>query len=244
MDRRSFLIAPAAVSLWIATRATARADMAAVPDALRLDVQFALSTPGSLRNRHLHDHAMRVLARAEQASGGRMRLDAPSAGAGEAPTTRPDVLITEVRAVVALDPLLALFDIDPLAPHPVIDHVAWLSIGGGQMLWDEAAARTGYKPLLIGVASADASAPRAIALMILRDIWAGLSGDLTALLEAVAAEAVQRNIVETIGLGVMAQADFPRSHQPPVATTAEAEHDRITSSRAAWRMMRNPRARS
>ena len=165
MDRRAFMISTAGGSAAVMAGLPARAAAPAPrlrPDARLLTV--AVDGPDHLPGRS--GSLDRMARRLAETSDGRLGTLATSTGPA-------DLSLVAGAAHVAAHPAFAVFAGLPGATALAPDHfVAWLAIGGGQMLWDDLAAAHGFKPLLVGHSGANpalwlarAEAPRT---------WAGL----------------------------------------------------------------------
>jgi TRAP-type mannitol/chloroaromatic compound transport system substrate-binding protein len=141
MDRRDFLKVggAAAVTAGSAGAATARSAPTILPGAteLRLASPDLPDVPGLAPDR--------LARRIELATGGRYRITAaPDVAAA-------DLVFGSVNRQRKLHPAFAYFAGLPLGIG--LDHAkhqTWLAIGGGQMLWDDLAARFEFKPLAAG----------------------------------------------------------------------------------------------
>lgn len=161
MDRREFLkatgLAAAATATAVAPAATAApvsqhpmaapAILAGTRD-LRLVLPWADAVSG------LADSAHRLARRIEETSDRRFRIHitAEADGAAAAVTSGDaDLYHASEHDNIHLDPAFAYFSGLPfsagLAPAAL---ESWLTLGGGQELWDELAAEYGVKPLLAG----------------------------------------------------------------------------------------------
>ena len=158
MDRRSFLkttgLAAAATAAGSATSAAAPDPQLAAPavHAGVRELRLSMAWPDSVAG--LADNAYRLAARIEEATGRRFRvhIEAERDGAAAAfAASDADLYHAVEHDNAAHDPAFSYFAGLPfssgLAPA---DLENWLTIGGGQELWDELAADLGYKPLLAG----------------------------------------------------------------------------------------------
>jgi TRAP-type mannitol/chloroaromatic compound transport system substrate-binding protein len=186
MDRRAFLISTASGSAAVVAGLPARAAEPAPP---RLRPDARLLTVAVDGPDHLPGHSGsldRLALRLAEASDGRLGAVAQPATAGAA-----DASLLAGDAHLAAHPAFAVFAGLPGAAALPADHfMAWLAIGGGQMLWDDLAAAHGFKPLLVGHSGprpalwlARAEAPRAWSG--LRVATSGLAGRVLAALGAV-----------------------------------------------------------
>jgi TRAP-type mannitol/chloroaromatic compound transport system substrate-binding protein len=160
MDRRSFLTTAAAATAAASTAAAAAAEpqaqgaVAAPAVATEPVKDLVLATPWPLDLPGVGDAAMRLARRIETATGGRYRihLEQHVEGSAEAILTGiADLAFASEHANLGHDRAFAYFaglpgdaGLDPA------DFQAWLAVGGGQVLWDDLAARHGAKPLLAG----------------------------------------------------------------------------------------------
>ncbi len=155
MDRREFLISTGG-----GAAAAALAGSAALAQSSG-DTAFAAPTPATQRQtltyampwadtgRGFGDSARRLALRIQEATDGRISCvlsqSRSEAQASHGPAYPADPSIAgEARALAYFAGLPAR------AGLAVQDHLAWLTIGGGQMLWDDLAADRGVKPLAAG----------------------------------------------------------------------------------------------
>ena len=97
----------------------------------------------------LADPLIMLSERLQLASGGRLVLQMASAGHEDAETGSSLILASE-DAFADRDPLSLLLGGSPFcASAGAFDATTWLRGMGGQALWDQSAASSGYKPLLI-----------------------------------------------------------------------------------------------
>lgn len=149
MDRRDFLRSTgglAAVAAGCASTVAAAADPAAssvAPNPLRT---MTVASPWAASHAGYADDAHRIAVRIQSALGG-----AVSINGHPGMITPADFTIAPVCSDTALHPAFAYFGGLPgdqsLIP---IELEGWLATGGGQDLWDDLAARYGFKPLLAG----------------------------------------------------------------------------------------------
>jgi len=151
MDRRGFLISGGAAA--VATGATtgtaptmvvngtgeACPGRTEVPDARVLTMAVA---PG-------YDlagfGADRLAGRLALATAGRFRIERVG------PAAAADLRLTDARWLASLHPAFAFFAGLPMGEGlPSADLDGWLTLGGGQLLWDELARSFGLKPLVVG----------------------------------------------------------------------------------------------
>ena len=159
MDRREFLkttgLAAAATAATSAASA-ATSSLSSLPapavHAGVRDLHLAMAWPDTVSG--LADSANRLARRIEEATDRRYRIHllAESDGAGSTFTSADvDLYHASEHDNACLDPAFAYFAGLPfsagLAPA---DLESWLTIGGGQELWDELGAEHGIKPLLAG----------------------------------------------------------------------------------------------
>ena len=141
MDRRDFLKVGGAVAVTAggAGAATAQSAPVILPGAteLRLASPDLPDVPGFGPDR--------LARRLELATGGRYRIVA-DANAGAA-----DLVFGDANRQRDRHPAFAVFAGLPLGQGlDTAAHQTWLTVGGGQMLWDELAAQFGFKPLVAG----------------------------------------------------------------------------------------------
>ncbi len=149
MDRRTFLrttTAAAATTTVVAESAAAREPQMSAPAVARGVRELSLYSPWNSDLPVFADMAADLTSRLQTALGDRYRITVPSTAAGES-----DLVFSPPESIVPPEPAFAYFGGLPgalgLAPHA---HQAWLTIGGGQMLWDDLSAPQGWKPLLAG----------------------------------------------------------------------------------------------
>jgi len=149
MDRRTFLkattvTAGSGLALQSTAALSSTGDDPAAPALARAAKTLTFSSAWSDDIPVFADAARRLAARLQQALGDEFRI----VRADEA-VSDPD--LTFGRQPVEIDAADAFFAGLPgsygLAP---MHHHAWLTVGGGQMLWDDLAAQHGWKPLLAG----------------------------------------------------------------------------------------------
>lgn len=158
MDRREFLkttgLAAAATAAGSAAPATATSIPVAAPAVVAgtRDLRLAMPWPDSVSG--LADSAHRLAARIEEATDRRYRIHITAAAdgtAGDFASGDTDLYHASEHDNAQLDPASAYFAGLPfstgLAPAGL---ESWLTIGGGQELWDELASDHGFKPLLAG----------------------------------------------------------------------------------------------
>ena len=160
MDRRSFLKTSSAAAAATATGGAVAAEAGAhaepaAPAVIAGVQELTLSLPWPDDIAGLGDQAMRLVRRIETATGGRYRIHvkagADTDGIAAIRSGAADLYHGTEHDHLAHHPAFAWFAGLPcatgLAPH---DLEAWLTIDGGQMLWDELAADFGVKALLVG----------------------------------------------------------------------------------------------
>ncbi len=148
MDRREFLISTGGVAVAAAASTpavAADAEPGFAPAAegaaptLRLAMAWAASPQGPA------DSAHRLTQRFEAMTGGRIRIE------GGASLDEADLLQASPHDFAHHHPAFAYFGGLPGSAGLEADDFAhWLTVGGGQMLWDDLAAEFGWKPLLAG----------------------------------------------------------------------------------------------
>ena len=148
MDRRKFLISTGGVAV-AAAASSAGAETAGPDVGTRSTSQGAtvlrLAMPWADRPQGPGESARRLAQRFETMSGGRYRLEI--AGSAE----DADLLHSSPDAFAHHHPAFAYFaGLPGSAGLPAGDVSHWLTVGGGQMLWDDLAADYGWKPLLAG----------------------------------------------------------------------------------------------
>ncbi|MCL4767078.1 MAG: hypothetical protein KJZ80_12645 [Hyphomicrobiaceae bacterium] len=153
MDRRTFLkttTAAAGSSLGLAVAAAQAAPDAETPEiaapALARGLEaLVLATPWGPDVPVLGDAAARMATRLQQVLGASYRIVQDHAAASSHADLTFAMLDPDVEPGLAFFAgLPGAFGLEPGR------HQAWLTIGGGQMLWDDLAARRGSKPLLAG----------------------------------------------------------------------------------------------
>jgi TRAP-type mannitol/chloroaromatic compound transport system substrate-binding protein len=149
MDRREFLkttsgAAAAAASAAAAAAAEGRERLS--PPAIGAGRrELRLAVPGGDDSKGFGDSARRLARRIEALSGGRLRVELLG------PEDEADLVHGTANDHRAQHPAFAYFaGLPGETGLPGPDLEAWLSIGGGQALWDELARPHGFKPLLAG----------------------------------------------------------------------------------------------
>jgi len=147
MDRREFLVTSGGAAV-AATSGTACAQaephiQSTASTVLRLSMSWADTPQGPA------DSVRRLARRFETMTGGRTRIEVAASGSG--PDSDADLVHGSAHDFAARHPAFCYFAGLPgsagLAPH---DLAHWITIGGGQMLWDELAGDAGWKPFLAG----------------------------------------------------------------------------------------------
>lgn len=150
MDRREFLITSGGAAV-AATSSVAAAHAAeAAHDVqsgggtvLRLAMPWADTAQGPA------DSARRLARRFETMTGGRYRIEISAGGQGA--DAGADLVHGTAHDFAAAHPAFAYFAGLPgsagLGPQ---DFAHWITVGGGQMLWDDLAGQQGWKSLLVG----------------------------------------------------------------------------------------------
>ncbi|AHB50394.1 hypothetical protein W911_15770 [Hyphomicrobium nitrativorans NL23] len=148
MDRRKFLISTGGVAV-AAAASTAGAEAAAwisspgpVPEGA---IVLRLAMPWKDRPQGPAESARRLAQRFQAMTGGRYHLQI-AASAGDA-----DLLHASPHDIAHHHPAFSYFaGLPGSAGLAASDFAHWLTVGGGQMLWDDLAADYGWKPLLAG----------------------------------------------------------------------------------------------
>ncbi|HML44697.1 MAG TPA: hypothetical protein PKE13_17475 [Hyphomicrobium zavarzinii] len=152
MDRREFLITSGGAAVAAASPAVAQAEQAASPPAERLTggaSLLRLSMPWADTPQGPADSARRLAARIEAMTAGRFRIEI-AAGPGGL-QEEADLVHGTAHDFSRLHPAFAYFAGLPGAAGLCAGDLAhWMTVGGGQMLWDDLAAQHGWKPLLAG----------------------------------------------------------------------------------------------
>ncbi|WP_295555475.1 hypothetical protein [uncultured Hyphomicrobium sp.] len=150
MDRREFLITSGGAAVAATSSAAAHAEgpfPAAVADGQGIPLK--LSMPWADTPQGPADGVRRLARRIEAMTGGRYRIEVVAQGSGLA--SEADLVHGSAHDFAPLHPAFAYFAGLPgsggLEPR---DFAHWISVGGGQMLWDDLAGRHGWKPLLAG----------------------------------------------------------------------------------------------
>ena len=148
MDRRKFLISTggvavaAAASTAGAETAERRAGAGPVPQGATV---LRLAMPWADRPQGPGESARRLAQRVAAMTGGRYHLQIAAAA------TDADLLHASPHALAHRHPAFSYFaGLPGGAGLAASDLAHWLTVGGGQMLWDDLAAECGWKPLLAG----------------------------------------------------------------------------------------------
>jgi TRAP-type mannitol/chloroaromatic compound transport system substrate-binding protein len=151
MDRREFLItsggaAVAAASTTASHAAETTLEAPNSPTDGRLPLRLAM--PWTDAPQGPADQARRLARRFETMTGGRYRVEiAPGLGLSR----DADLVFGSAHDFAALHPAFAYFaGLPGSSGLNATDFAHWLSVGGGQMLWDDLAAEHGWKPLAAG----------------------------------------------------------------------------------------------
>lgn len=143
MDRRGFLRTGGAAAVAGTAAIPARAEMPAAPAIVAGARELTLASRRGVD--WLAAGAERLARRIEIATGGRYRIAATAAD-GDA-----DLAYGHAHEMSRRHPAFAIFAGLPLRQGlDAAAHDAWLTVGGGQMLWDDLAAGFGFKPLVAG----------------------------------------------------------------------------------------------
>ena len=149
MDRRTFLVtttAAAATTTVVADGAAAREQQVTAPAIVSGLQQLTLSSTWTADVPVFGDMAIDLQNRLQTALGDRYGIVlSPDA------MTESDLVFSPAETVAPSEPGLAFFGGLPgslgLSAHA---HQAWLTVGGGQTLWDDLSTPHGWKPLLAG----------------------------------------------------------------------------------------------
>ena len=153
MDRRTFLKSSGAAAASATTVAAGQAQAAPASDAEFADA-IHTALPGAFANGYQRDRADRLALRLRELSQGRINLrfeafagrgiDAITSGAADAYFGSEADHIDEDGVLAYVSALPGDLGLGP-------EHfMTWLSAGGGQMHWDAAAGKLGYKALAVG----------------------------------------------------------------------------------------------
>lgn len=146
MDRRDFLRTTGGLAALATGCASATAPAVADPAVASSARTVTFASPWAAHHAGYSDDAHRLARRIETAMNGAFSFELCNGSA-----ERGSFTVTPVQSNVALHPAFAFFGGLPgsnaLAP---LELDAWLTTGGGQELWDDLAARHGFKPLLAG----------------------------------------------------------------------------------------------
>lgn len=171
MDRREFLITTSGVavaaSATAATVAGAAEHGAEAPAVVSGAKVFELAMPWRDDGRGAGDSARRLARRIEEMTDGRYRIEIR----GEATSSPSGLWHGSAHDYASHHPAFAYFAGLP-GSHGLAaqDFATWLTVGGGQMLWDDLASQAGVKPLLAGHSGATPPLWSAAPLKSLSDI--------------------------------------------------------------------------
>ena len=143
MDRRTFLKTTTAAAAASSTAAVAATPANGAPAIIGGDAELTFALLPDTAGPLLTDTATRIAERLKQTVGARINVVAADDSAAEA---NLHIAVPDVQSNAAH----AFFDGLPGSHGLAADAFqAWLSVGGGQMLWDDLAAHDGWKPLLV-----------------------------------------------------------------------------------------------
>ncbi|HYD15354.1 MAG TPA: hypothetical protein VEA77_03035 [Hyphomicrobium sp.] len=196
MDRREFLITSggAAVAAASPVVASAHAADTAVVANLGSVTVLRLSTPWADIPQGPADSVRRLARRFETMTSGRYRIEITNGAA--MPAAEADLVHGSAHDFAPLHPAFAYFaGLPGNGGLGANDLAHWVTVGGGQMLWDDLAARHGWKPLLAGHSGeapplwsptpitrlADLSAQRIVAPGLGADVARALGAEASAL---------------------------------------------------------------
>ncbi len=219
MDRRNFIktgggVAAAAVAgTALADQPAPTAQTAAMPaPAVQSSAQRLVMTAEPGWDQHLvAETAARLAVSLAAASDGELQIEwieGDETGFGGAPPGgEVDVQLGFLAEPVAAQPALAWFaGLPGRQGLAAAEHDAWLSVGGGQMLWDAVGAELGFKPLLMGHATAGTELWASRALAAPHDLRGtsvlahGLAGDVLARIGARAVDVGRTGCAEAKAL--------------------------------------------
>lgn len=147
MDRRAFLITSGGAAVAAASSPGAWAEHAAPLPALKADatvLRLAMAWPDTPQGPA--DSVRRLARRIAVMMDGRLGIEIVPGAASDA-----DVLAGTAHDLAHHHPAFAYFaGLPGAAGLPAHDLAQWLSVGGGQMLWDDLAGAQGWVPLLAG----------------------------------------------------------------------------------------------
>lgn len=155
MDRREFLIstggtaAVAALSGTAAKAAGGGGEILAAPAIATKRQTLSFSMPWADTGRGYGDSARRLALRVHEATDGRITF-ALAASRDEAQVTHGPAYTARPGGADELRALAYFSGLPGSAGLAIHDHIAWLTVGGGQMLWDDLARDRGVKPLAAG----------------------------------------------------------------------------------------------
>ncbi len=143
MDRRTFLKTTTAAAAASSTAAVAATPANGTPAVIGGDAELTFALLPDTAGPLLTDTSTRIAERLKQTFGARINVVAADDSAAEA---NLHIAVPDVQSNAAH----AFFDGLPGSHGLAADAFqAWLSVGGGQMLWDDLAAHDGWKPLLV-----------------------------------------------------------------------------------------------
>lgn len=147
MDRRAFLITSGGAAVAAASPPGAWAETEAPLPALKADatvLRLAMAWPDTPQGPA--DSVRRLARRIAVMMDGRLGIEVVPGGAPDA-----DLLAGTAHDLAGHHPAFAYFaGLPGAAGLPAHDLAQWLSVGGGQMLWDDLAGTHGWVPLLAG----------------------------------------------------------------------------------------------
>lgn len=156
MDRRGFLKSTGAAAAAAAAAPTAIAagpnrDVASAPESAEART-FKLQIPWQQTVAGPADMAYRLALRIKEATAGRLVFEVETEASSENTETATDkIQYGSEHDLQTIAPALTYFAGLPAnAGIGASELEAWIAYGGGQDLWDDAAAKLGYKPLLVG----------------------------------------------------------------------------------------------
>src|SRR5262245_21825969 len=147
MDRRGFLISggAAAVATGAAPAMAAKTEAEACQERGQVPAARVLALAVAPAYDHPGFGADRLAGRIALATAGRFRIERVG------PAARADMRFTDACWLSNLHPAFAFFAGLPLGEGlPSAELDGWLTLGGGQLLWDELARPFGWKPLVAG----------------------------------------------------------------------------------------------
>ena len=152
MDRREFLITTSGAAVVASTAASTVAGATepeiAAPSVVGTRRTLELSMPWSDDGKGFGDSARRLARRIEALTDNRYRIEIHEA---QPAGTATDLAHGTAHDFAVHHPAFAYFaGLPGIHGLPAQDFATWLTVGGGQMLWDDLAAEVGVKPLLAG----------------------------------------------------------------------------------------------